>query len=150
MSNKKVIISSADEMFDLGVKLSKELSSSDVIILTGDLGAGKTIFAKGIGHGLGHQVVTSPTFVISRIYKGEPNFIHIDAYRLLGTGQNSFIDLDFESYLTSSIFVIEWGKEFVDSLTDQYLEIRISPGKDEGSRVVEYLPIGNRWSEIQP
>jgi tRNA threonylcarbamoyladenosine biosynthesis protein TsaE len=149
MSNKKVIISSADEMFDLGVKLSKELSSSDVIILTGDLGAGKTIFAKGIGHDLGHQVVTSPTFVISRIYKGEPNFIHIDAYRLLGSGQNSFIDLDFESYLTSSIFVIEWGKEFVDSLTDQYLEIRISPGQDESSRVVEYLPIGNRWSEIQ-
>ena len=149
MSNKKVIISSADEMFDLGVKLSKELSSSDVIILTGDLGAGKTFYAKGIGHGLGHQVVTSPTFVISRIYKGEPNFIHIDAYRLLGSGQNSFIDLDFESYLTSSIFVIEWGKEFVDSLTDQYLEIRISPGQDESSRVVEYLPIGNRWSEIQ-
>lgn len=149
MSNKKVIISSADEMFDLGVKLSKELSSSDVIILTGDLGAGKTIFAKGIGHGLGHQVVTSPTFVISRIYKGEPNFIHIDAYRLLGSGQNSFIDLDFESYLTSSIFVIEWGKEFVDSLSDQYLEIRISPGQDESSRVVEYLPVGNRWSEIQ-
>jgi tRNA threonylcarbamoyladenosine biosynthesis protein TsaE len=149
MSNKKVIISSADEMFDLGVELSKELSSSDVIILTGDLGAGKTIFAKGIGHGLGHQVVTSPTFVISRIYKGEPNFIHVDAYRLLGSGQNSFIDLDFESYLTSSIFVIEWGKEFVDSLTDQYLEIRISPGQDESSRVVEYLPIGNRWSEIQ-
>lgn len=149
MSNKKVIISSADEMLDLGVELSKELSSSDVIILTGDLGAGKTIFAKGIGHGLGHQVVTSPTFVISRIYKGEPNFIHVDAYRLLGSGQNSFIDLDFESYLTSSIFVIEWGKEFVDSLTDQYLEIRISPGQDESSRVVEYLPIGNRWSEIQ-
>ena len=149
MSNKKVIISSADEMFDLGVQLSKELSSSDVIILTGDLGAGKTIFAKGIGHGLGHQVVTSPTFVISRIYKGEPNFTHIDAYRLLGSGQNSFIDLDFESYLTSSIFVIEWGKEFVDSLTDQYLEIRISPGQDESSRVVEYLPIGNRWSELQ-
>ena len=149
MSNKKVIISSADEMFDLGVKLSKELSSSDVIILTGDLGAGKTIFAKGVGHGLGHQVVTSPTFVISRIYKGEPNFTHIDAYRLLGSGQNSFIDLDFESYLTSSIFVIEWGKEFVDSLTDQYLEIRISPGQDESSRVVEYLPIGNRWSELQ-
>ena len=149
MSNKKVIISSADEMFDLGVKLSKELTSSDVIILTGDLAAGKTIFAKGIGHGLGHQVVTSPTFVISRIYKGKPNFIHIDAYRLLGSGQNSFIDLDFESYLTSSVFVIEWGIEFVDSLTDQYLEVRISPGQDESSRVVEYLPIGNRWSGLQ-
>ena len=87
--------------------------------------------------------------MISRIYKGKPNFIHIDAYRLLGYGQNSFIDLDFESYLTSSVFVIEWGKEFVDSLTDQYLEIRISPEQDESSRVVEYLPIGNRWSELQ-
>ena len=50
--------------------------------------------------------------------------------------------------MTSSVFVIEWGKEFIDSLTDQYLEIRISPGQDESSRVVEYLPIGDRWNEL--
>lgn len=149
MPNKKTIISTANEMFELGVKLSKELVSGDVIVLTGELGAGKTIFAKGIGHGLGHQVVTSPTFVISRIYQGKPRFIHIDAYRLLGSEQKNFTDLDFVSYLTSSVFVIEWGKEFIDSLTDQYLEIRISPGQDDDLRLVEYLPIGDRWSEIQ-
>jgi tRNA threonylcarbamoyladenosine biosynthesis protein TsaE len=94
-------------------------------------------------------VVTSPTFVISRIYQGKPRFIHIDAYRLLGSEQKNFTDLDFESYLTSSVFVIEWGKEFIDSLTDQYLEIRISPGQDDDLRLVEYLPIGDRWSELQ-
>ena len=149
MPNKKTIISTANEMFELGVKLSKELVSGDVIVLTGELGAGKTIFAKGIGHGLGHQVVTSPTFVISRIYQGKPRFIHIDAYRLLGSEQKNFTDLDFESYLTSSVFVIGWGKEFIDSLTDQYLEIRISPGQDDDLRLVEYLPIGDRWSELQ-
>ena len=149
MPNKKTIISTSNEMFELGVKLSKELVSGDVIVLTGELGAGKTIFAKGIGHGLGHQVVTSPTFVISRIYQGKPRFIHIDAYRLLGSEQKNFTDLDFESYLTSSVFVIEWGKEFIDSLTDQYLEIRISPGQDDDLRLVEYLPIGDRWSELQ-
>ena len=145
----KISVNTVDQMHQLGAKIGAQLKPSDVVVLTGDLGSGKTVLTKGIASALGFLDITSPTFVISRIYKGKPNFIHIDAYRLLGYGQNSFIDLDFESFLTSSVFVIEWGKEFIDSLTDQYLEIRISPGQDESSRVVEYLPIGNRWSEIQ-
>jgi tRNA A37 threonylcarbamoyladenosine biosynthesis protein TsaE len=57
-----------------------------------------------------------------------------------------FTDLDFESYLPSSIFVIEWGAPFVTSLTDQYLDIKISQGLTETSRQVEITPIGQRWS----
>ena len=139
-------INSPTEMKDLGKKIGKQLSSTDVVILSGELGSGKTVLAQGIASALGFDQITSPTFVISRIYKGKPNFIHADAYRLLDSGIESFTDLDFESYLPSSIFVIEWGAPFVTSLTDQYLDIKISQGLTETSRQVEITPIGQRWS----
>ena len=139
-------INSPAEMKDLGKKIGKQLSSTDVVILSGELGSGKTVLAQGIAAALGFDQITSPTFVISRIYKGKPNFIHADAYRLLDTGIESFTDLDFESYLSSSVFVIEWGAPFVTSLTDQYLDIKISQGLTETSRQVGITPIGQRWS----
>jgi tRNA threonylcarbamoyladenosine biosynthesis protein TsaE len=139
-------IKSPAEMKDLGKKIGRQLSSSDVVILSGELGSGKTVLTQGIAAALGFNQITSPTFVISRIYKGKPNFIHADAYRLLDTGIESFADLDFESYLSSSIFVIEWGAPFVTTLTDQYLDIKINQGSTETSRNVEITPIGQRWS----
>jgi tRNA threonylcarbamoyladenosine biosynthesis protein TsaE len=139
-------INSPAEMKDLGKKIGRQLSSSDVVILSGELGSGKTVLTQGIAAALGFNQITSPTFVISRVYKGKPNFIHADAYRLLDSGIESFIDLDFESYLPSSIFVIEWGIPFVTSLTDQYLDIKISQGSTETARKVEITPIGQRWS----
>jgi tRNA threonylcarbamoyladenosine biosynthesis protein TsaE len=139
-------IKSPAEMKDLGKKIGRQLSSSDVVILSGELGSGKTVLTQGIAAALGFNQITSPTFVISRIYKGKPNFIHADAYRLLDTGIESFADLDFESYLSSSIFVIEWGAPFVTTLTDQYLDIKINQGARETSRGVEITPIGQRWS----
>ena len=139
-------INSPAEMKDLGKKIGKQLSSTDVVILSGELGSGKTVLTQGIAAALGFDQITSPTFVISRIYKGKPNFIHADAYRLIDTGIESFTDLDFESYLPSSVFVIEWGSPFVTTLTDQYLDIKISNGSTETTRKVEITPIGQRWS----
>jgi tRNA threonylcarbamoyladenosine biosynthesis protein TsaE len=139
-------INSPAEMKDLGKKIGKQLSSTDVVILSGELGSGKTVLTQGIAAALGFDQITSPTFVISRIYKGKPNFIHADAYRLLDTGVESFTDLDFESYLPSSVFVIEWGAPFVTTLTDHYLDIKISNGSTETARKVEITPIGQRWS----
>ena len=139
-------IKSPAEMKDLGKIIGKQLSSSDVVILSGELGSGKTVLTQGIAAALGFDQITSPTFVISRVYKGKPNFIHADAYRLLDSGIESFTDLDFESYLPTSIFVIEWGAPFVTSLTDQYLDIKISQGSTETARKVEITPIGQRWS----
>lgn len=138
-------INSPAEMKDLGKKIGRQLSSSDVVILSGELGSGKTVLTQGIAAALGFDQITSPTFVISRVYKGKPNFIHADAYRLLDSGIESFTDLDFESYLPSSVFVIEWGAPFVTSLTDQYLDIKISQGSTETARKVEITPIGQRW-----
>lgn len=142
----KFQVTSPEAMFELGRKLGEQLKISDVVVLTGELAAGKTVLTQGIASAFGIKNVTSPTFVISRIHKGVPNFIHIDAYRLLDSGISSFTDLDFESYLPSSVFVIEWGAAFVSTLTDQYLDIKITLGESENLRNLEITPIGQRWA----
>lgn len=142
----KIKVNSPQAMFEVGQKLGQQLKPSDVVVLTGELGAGKTVLTQGIAANFKILGVTSPTFVISRIHKGDPNFIHIDAYRLLGSDASNFADLDFESYLASSIFVIEWGKDFVATLTDQYLELVITTGEKESDREIEFLTTGERWS----
>jgi tRNA threonylcarbamoyladenosine biosynthesis protein TsaE len=141
----KLQVNSVDQMHDLGSKVGAQLRAGDVVVLTGGLGSGKTIFTKGVANSFGIRDITSPTFVISRVYKSNINFIHIDAYRLLDQGVSSFIDLDFESYLENSVIVIEWGAKFISSLSDQYLEVIITSGDDENSRQVEIKTVGKRW-----
>jgi tRNA threonylcarbamoyladenosine biosynthesis protein TsaE len=145
----EILIDSVEQMHQLGAKIGAKLKSGDVVVLTGELGSGKTTLTQGIGSAFGVASVTSPTFVISRVHKGEPNFIHVDAYRLIGSDLNAFTDLDFESYLKNSVFVIEWGSDFVNTLTDQFLEIVIKQGENENSRIVSVIPIGERWAGLQ-
>ena len=142
-------INSPQQMFELGEKIGRQLKPSDVVVLNGELGAGKTVLTQGIASAFKILGVTSPTFVISRIHKGNPNFIHIDAYRLLDSDPSNFADLDFESYLASSVFVIEWGKDFVSTLTDQYLEINIDRGQKDDQRQVEFVMVGDRWENFK-
>jgi tRNA threonylcarbamoyladenosine biosynthesis protein TsaE len=139
-------INSVDQMHQLGAKIGAQLKADDVVVLTGELGSGKTVLTQGIASSLGIKNITSPTFVISRVYKSKINFIHIDTYRLLDQGVSSFSDLDFESYLENSIFVIEWGASFVNTLTDQYLEIIIKQGTEESFRNISFNLVGDRWS----
>jgi tRNA threonylcarbamoyladenosine biosynthesis protein TsaE len=136
-------------MHQLGNKIGQQLKSGDVVVLTGELGAGKTVLTQGIAAALGIENVTSPTFVISRIHKGSPNFIHIDAYRLLDATADAFADLDFESYLPSSVFVIEWGMDFITQLSDQYLDIKISMTANEDEREIEINGVGSRWAHFK-
>jgi tRNA threonylcarbamoyladenosine biosynthesis protein TsaE len=142
----KITSDSVAAMHQLGTQIGKQLKAGDVVVLTGELGAGKTVLTQGIGSVFGVENITSPTFVISRIHKGNPNFIHVDAYRLLDAGVTAFADLDFESYLSNSVFVIEWGKDFVSQLSDQYLDIKISTTKNESERVLEITGVGQRWA----
>ena len=144
----RFLIDSPQQMFELGEKIGRQLKPSDVVVLNGELGTGKTVLTQGIASAFKILGVTSPTFVISRIHKGNPNFIHIDAYRLLDSDPSNFADLDFESYLASSVFVIEWGKNFVTTLTDQYLEINIDRGKKDDQRQVEFVMVGDRWENF--
>lgn len=139
-------INSVDQMHQLGAKIGAQLKAGDVVVLTGELGSGKTVLTQGIASSFGIKNITSPTFVISRVYKSKTNFIHIDTYRLSDQGVSSFSDLDFESYLENSIFVIEWGASFVNTLTDQYLEIIIKQGTEESFRNISFNLVGDRWS----
>jgi tRNA threonylcarbamoyladenosine biosynthesis protein TsaE len=145
----EISIDSVAQMHQLGAKIGTKLRSGDVVVLTGELGSGKTTLTQGIATAFGVKSITSPTFVINRIHKGEPNFIHIDAYRLIGNNLNAFADLDFESYLKNSVFVIEWGSDFVSTLTEQFLEIVIKQGESEDSRVVTLIPTGDRWAGLE-
>ena len=132
-------------MKELGRHLGENLHAGDLVLLKGDLGAGKTALTQGIGAALGIAGITSPTFVISRIHHGKESLVHVDAYRLVGEPMAIFDDLDLDSHLQSSIIVIEWGESFVERLADTYLEITIEFGSGDNDRVVTSRAHGARW-----
>ena len=139
-------ISSAEEMHNLGAKIGAQLIAGDLILLNGDLGAGKTVLVQGIAQSLGIEGVTSPTFVISKSYKGVLPLIHVDVYRLLDSGKAALFldDLDLDSDRENSVTVIEWGGAESARLSDQRLEITIDRSDDV--RKVSFNSVGERWS----
>ena len=141
----------AEAMRALGAGLAGWLQAGDLVILSGELGAGKTTFTQGLGAGL--QVrgdITSPTFVIARVHPslvGGPSLVHVDAYRLGGIDELD--DLDLDTSLDEAVTVVEWGDGIAESLAEERLEIRLhrATGADVGddARSVEMLPVGARW-----
>jgi len=133
-------------MFGLGQKLGVQLRAGDLILLNGPLGAGKTVLVQGIGASLGFKEVTSPTFVISRIHKGPLSLIHVDAYRLLESGNAALYldDLDLDTPRESAVTVIEWGGAESARLSEERLEIDIDRSDEE--REVTIRAIGPRWT----
>ncbi len=131
-------------MLDLGIALSKQLKTGDLILINGPLGAGKTVLAQGIGKGLGITDVTSPTFVISRVHKASLPMIHVDAYRLIDTDNpNLFLD-DLDLDIENSVTVIEWGGAESARLSEDRLEITID--RSDEIRQVEIKAVGPRWN----
>jgi tRNA threonylcarbamoyladenosine biosynthesis protein TsaE len=130
----------------IGAKIADQLKAGDLIILSGELGAGKTALTQGIGVGLGISEITSPTFVISRIHQGKLLLIHVDAYRLIQSPGVflEFEDLDLPSKMSDAVTVIEWGSELAPFLKDEFLEIKIDFISDN-ERNLEITPHGNRW-----
>ena len=104
------------------------------------------MLVQGIGSALGFTDITSPTFVISRIHKGAPSLIHVDAYRLLESGNAALYldDLDLDTPRESAVTVIEWGGAESARLSDERLEIDIDRSEDE--REVSIRAIGPRWA----
>ena len=125
-----VLVSTADQMHDLGRRLARLLRAGDLVVLSGPLGAGKTTLAQGIGAGLGVRgPVTSPTFVIARVHPNlgtGPDLVHADAYRLGSRAEVDDLDLDAE--LATSVTVVEWGEGLVEDLADNCLQVGIEPG----------------------
>lgn len=125
MPSVEIEVESADAMVELGRLLGMRLRAGDVVILSGDLGAGKTTMMRGVGEGMGVRgPVTSPTFVIARRHPsqvGGPDLVHADAYRLGSAGE--FEDLDLDS--DDAVVCVEWGRGRAEGLAEQRLEIDI-------------------------
>jgi len=139
-----ITAASAEEMFNIGKKLSTQLRRGDLILINGPLGAGKTVLAQGIGSGLGITDITSPTFVISRVHKAALPMIHVDAYRLLDTDNpNLYID-DLDLDIDNSVTVIEWGGAESARLSEDRLEVTIDRSNE--IRRVDIKAVGERWA----
>lgn len=113
----------------LGRAVGQLLRPGDVVVLSGPLGAGKTVLARGIGHGLGVRgPVSSPTFIIAREHPPMPGgrgvaLVHVDAYRLGGLAELD--DLDLDTDLLTAAVVVEWGEGLAERLAEEHLLIRL-------------------------
>jgi tRNA threonylcarbamoyladenosine biosynthesis protein TsaE len=139
-----ITVATAEQMHQLGQKLSAHLCAGDLVLVNGPLGAGKTVLAQGVGAGLGITGITSPTFVISRVHKAAVPFIHVDAYRLVDSeNPNLYLD-DLDLDVAGSITLIEWGGAESARLSEDRLEITIDRSDDV--RKVDIKPVGTRWA----
>ncbi|MGN6299601.1 MAG: tRNA (adenosine(37)-N6)-threonylcarbamoyltransferase complex ATPase subunit type 1 TsaE [Angustibacter sp.] len=162
-------------MHALGRRLAELLRAGDLVVLTGDLGSGKTTLTQGLGEGLGVRgPVTSPTFVIARVHPSEvggPPLVHVDAYRLGSIAEVD--DLDLDASLEECVTVVEWGQGLVDELAPDRLEVSIVRPRgeapagaaddpdDDGSpdgdaaddvdepRTVVVAGVGARWADVR-
>jgi tRNA threonylcarbamoyladenosine biosynthesis protein TsaE len=139
------VVPSPERMRAVGVQLASLLEPGDLLILTGDLGAGKTLMTQGIGAGLGVRgPVLSPTFVIARVHPdGRIPLVHVDAYRLGGIAEVN--DLDLDASLDDSVTVVEWGEGLVEELADARLAVHIARSVDTEDRLVTMTAYGDRW-----
>ena len=134
-----------EETHALGKKIGSLVKENMVILLNGDLGAGKTTFTKGIGEGLGiKRIINSPTFTILKQYQGNLQLSHFDAYRLEGQSE----DLGFEEILDSEdVCVVEWPEFLEDILPQERLAITIKR-IDDSKREFVLNPIGKKYEEL--
>ncbi|MFF5494822.1 tRNA (adenosine(37)-N6)-threonylcarbamoyltransferase complex ATPase subunit type 1 TsaE [Streptomyces aquilus] len=148
----ELTVTSPEQMRELGRKLAKLLRAGDLVMLSGELGAGKTTLTRGLGEGLGVRgAVTSPTFVIARVHPSlgdGPPLVHVDAYRL-GGGLDEMEDLDLDVSLPDSVIVVEWGEGKVEELTEDRLQVRIHRAVGDTVDEVRHVTLtglGERWA----
>lgn len=145
-----ISIPTGSAMRDRGAHVARCCRPGDLLILSGDLGAGKTTFVQGMGTGLGvTEQVTSPTFVIARVYPTPSgiDLVHVDAYRLGSALELD--DLDLDSDLGEAITVVEWGEGKVEQLSEDRAVITItrSESDDDETRVMSVVGFGARWND---
>ncbi len=141
----------ANAMREVGRWLATCVRAGDLLVVSGELGAGKTTLAQGIGAGMGiSEPIVSPTFVIARSYRNAhgPDLVHVDAYRLGSTVELDDLDLDTE--ISDAVIVVEWGSGKVEQLSEHRLEVMIQRSDEIGDEVrhVDINPVGTRWNDV--
>lgn len=159
-------VTSADETRSVGEELGRLLRAGDLVMLRGELGAGKTTFTQGIGRGMGVRgQVASPTFIVARVHpsiSGGPDLIHADAYRIRDLEDLETLDLD--STIDEAVTVVEWGEGKTEAMSDARLEIEVRRARggavaldgdvvdlehmDDGERVIHAVGYGSRWAGV--
>ncbi|MBU3707141.1 MAG: tRNA (adenosine(37)-N6)-threonylcarbamoyltransferase complex ATPase subunit type 1 TsaE [Mycobacterium sp.] len=145
-------VATPEDTIALGRRLGEQLQAGDVVVLSGPLGAGKTVLAKGIALGMDVEgPITSPTFVLARVHRprrpGTPAMIHVDVYRLLDTasGEADLLaeldSLDLDTDLDDSVAVVEWGEGLAERLSQRHLDVTLHRAPDSETRTVTW-----RWS----
>lgn len=144
---REVVLPREEDTRSLGRALAGLLHAGDLVLLTGELGAGKTTLTQGIGAGLGVRgQVTSPTFVIARVHPslvGGPPLVHVDAYRLAGLTELD--DLDLDASVEESVTVVEWGHGMVEDLADDHIELTLVADPVTEQRSCLVTTTGARW-----
>ena len=136
-----------DDTVALGAQLGSQLRAGDVVVLSGPLGAGKTVLTKGIATAMEVDgPVTSQTFVLARVHParrpGAPSMIHVDVYRLLDHTGADLLDelesLDLDTELDGAVVVVEWGEGLAERLSDRHLDIRLERISNSDTRTATW------------
>ena len=144
-------LDTAQDTLALGRSLGGDLRAGDVVVLSGPLGAGKTVLAKGIAAAMDVDgPVTSPTFVLARLHRprrpGAPAMVHVDVYRLLDHAAADLLgeldSLDLDTDLDDAVVVVEWGEGLAERLSDHHLDIRLQRAADSEVRTATW-----RWNQ---
>jgi tRNA threonylcarbamoyladenosine biosynthesis protein TsaE len=143
---ERAVTRSTDETLELARAVGELLRPGDVVSLVGELGAGKTVFARGVARALGvTELVVSPTFTIVREYEGRVPLVHVDVYRI--DAVQELHDLGFEEVVRDdAVTIVEWGDMIDGLLPGDRLDVRLAPGGAEDERVVEIEGHGRSWS----
>jgi tRNA threonylcarbamoyladenosine biosynthesis protein TsaE len=146
----RAVTRSVDETLVLASAVGELLRPGDVVSVGGDLGAGKTVFARGVAQGLGiSEPVVSPSFTIVREYDGRVPLVHVDVYRI--NVIQELHDLGFEEVVRDdAITLVEWGDVIDALLPRQRLDVRLGAGDADDERIVELEGHGPSWYERAP
>lgn len=140
-------LAGAEDTVALGSCLGKQLRAGDVVVLSGPLGAGKTVLVKGIAEAMDVEgPVTSPTYVLARVHQprrpGAPVMIHVDVYRLLDSRGADLLaeldSLDLDTDLDDAVVVVEWGEGLAERLSERHLNIRLELASPSDVRIATW------------
>lgn len=145
----EIASTSADQTRRIAASMSSIMKPGDLVLLCGDLGAGKTTFVQGFGAALGvTEPITSPTFTLAQQYNGRMRVHHLDVYRIETLSEAA--DLDLPGLLDDdAVTLIEWGDAIVAALPADYLELRLRFGDGDDDRIIELSSVGSSWAARQ-